>query len=232
MNSLVKKPYFSPPFLFVLNDIWYRMILIWCFFAVCNPLFCLIIFLFFLPTAHRQRIPRFRSATTGSSRIKHIMYIFICWIFSSPSQEIALKLKRALAPVGPWPVGPWPVRPWLVGPWLVPSVSVRKDRQICLLRGVFIRIEKAFFLCYVVAMYQVAKLQCLDYRHCRIHRNCKPNVSVAPECTAWARRGRGVGAAWARRRRGVWARRVRARTLTVQCNCWAHWADGKRQKPL
>ena len=46
----------------------------------------------------------------------------------------------------------------------VPPVSVRH----CLLRGVFIRIEKAFFLCYVVAMYQVAKLQCLDYRHCTL----------------------------------------------------------------
>ena len=134
-------------------------------------------FSFFPTTAHRQRIPRFRSATTGSSRIKHIMYIFICWIFSSPSQEITLKLKRALDPVGPWPVGPWPV----------PPISVRKHQQRYLLRGVFIRIEKAFFLCYVVAMYQVAKLQCLDYRHCRIHRNCKPNVSV---CAAWARRGR------------------------------------------
>ena len=57
----------------------------------------------------------------------------------------------------------------------------------CLLRGVFIRIENAFFLCYVVAMYQVAKLQCLDYRHCRIHRNCKPNVSVARGGAACAR---------------------------------------------
>ena len=79
-------------------------------------------------------------------------------------------------------IQPLPIRPLPVWP-----VSVRKDQQICLLRGVFICIEKAFFLCYVVAMYQVAKLQCLDYRHCRIHRNCKPNVSVARGGAACAR---------------------------------------------
>ena len=113
-------------------------------------------------------------------------------------------------PIRPLPVQPLPIRPLPVRPLPVPPVSVIFYEECSSV------IQKAFFLCYVVAMYQVAKLQCLDYRHCRIHRNCKPNVSVAPECTAWARRGRGVGA-----------------LACLQCsNCWAHWADGKRQKPL
>lgn len=84
-------------------------------------------------------------------------------------------------PNRPLPVQPLPIRPLPVRPLPVPPVSVIFYEECSSV------IQKAFFLCYVVAMYQVAKLQCLDYRHCRIHRNCKPNVSVAHVGAAWAR---------------------------------------------